>query len=406
MKKIVGFIITLGLIVFVFQFLITFFKNNHIVDYVLISNENKISVHEEYIKDSKVDYYYFKVNIGDNIFVFDIDNSFNKQKQIVKDIMIYEDLSKDILCISPVYVKNNFDSRVYCSIDKKQYSYNSIKDLYDLSSFTSTLSNFDNNNYENDTNLNGVFNHDNSKIGKDEKIIIYKYNYLQIITNVNNNSLSFSKYDVYDNKLGILIDNYYVMPSFDNKYEYNSFIIINMKDEKKEVITFDKPLSTQLYINGVVDHKLYIFDKSNLNQYEIDPKNKSYRIVGNKDTKGQYYDGSKWFNKNIYDFIGREIKFGVNIPIKVEYEGVYETDKFYYYYTVDGNFYKVYKKDINKSIYLFQYDNVKEVKVVNDNVYFISDNALYRFNDYRIDKLVINYEFLYNYKNIYSVYFD
>ena len=87
MKKIISFIFVLGILFLVFQFGVTFFKNKHSIDYSLKVADKKISIHEEYYKDKQVDYYYLELTLDKTKFVFDIDNSFNKQKKIIKKII-------------------------------------------------------------------------------------------------------------------------------------------------------------------------------------------------------------------------------------------------------------------------------------------------------------------------------
>lgn len=389
----------------VFQFGITFFKSKHTVEYSLKVDNKEIYIHEEYYKDKESDYYFFKLDIGDDDFVFDIDNKFNKQKKIISNIKLYE--KDDLVCISPVYIKNNDDSQVFCNVDNEQYSYTSIKDKYNIEEFTDTLDNFNENKYEATNTTNSTVG--NSKVYKDnmytdEILIVYEYNDLLKITKPSNERINFADYDIYNNDLGVLVDKYYILPMFENRPEYRGFAIINIISEETEYLYFDEPASTNLYVNGVVDGKLYLFDKSNLTQYEIDPKEVTYRITGDKSTGAQYYNG-EWETKNIYDFSKQELTFNSDFPIEDNYVKAFESGKYYYYYNNKNEFYKVYKKDLNKRIYLFQFDNIKEVQLISDYIYFISDTTLYRYDDTGLKKMLTNKEFQYNYKNIYNAYF-
>lgn len=403
MKKIVQFVLVLAILFFVFQFGINLFKNKHVIDYSLKKNNKKVYVHEEYYKDKKIDYYFFEITIGKTKFVFDINNSFNKQKEILKDIKLYEE--DDLICISPVYIKNNNKSTIVCNVANEQYSYTSIKDNYDLKGFVESIENYNKDDYKSKNNSTDI---DRNKVYKgniyeEENIIVYNYDKLEKITKSSSSVIKFADYDIYQNELGILIDKYYIMPKYENKPEFKSFLIIDISKEEISELDFENKLSTNLYINGVVNNKLYLFDKSNLVQYEIDPKRQNYRIIGNKNTNGQYYDG-EWNTKNIYEFSRKKLEFANKYPIKEKYVEAFETDKFYYYYQSNGSFYKVYKKNLNKPIYLFNSKNIKEISVVNDNIYFIKDNTLYRHDDFGTKKILVNKEFQYNYNNIYGVY--
>jgi len=389
---------------FAFQIGINLLKKNHSIDYSLKNSGKTISIHEEYYKDKDSDYYYFEVTTNKIKFVFDKNNAFNKQKKIIDDIKIYEE--DDLTCLSPVYIKNNSDPEIICNIGKEQYSYTEIKDKYDLKKFVKSIDKFDNDKFSIsektiEASRNVVYN---EHLYDNENILVYEYSSLVKVNNEDYYKIIFADYDVYENELGVLVGKYYVIPKYVKKPEYSSLLIIDIENETTRELKIKEKLSTNIYINGVVGDRLYLFDKSNLVQYEINPKDKSYNIIGNKNNNAQYYDG-KWSKRNIYDFTKQTLKFKNNYPIKDNYVEAFETDKFYYYYNSNNEFYKVYKKNLNKPIFLFEYDDFKEVVVVNDCVYFIDGDTLYRYDNSGLKKILVNKEFQYNSNNIYSVYF-
>ncbi len=404
MKKIFNFVIVLGILLLIFQFGVTFFKKEHKLDYYISINSKDATVHEEYSKTKDNDYYFFKVKYDDKEFVFDIDNIFNKQKKVINDIKVYE--KDELTCISPSYIKE-FKSDIICDVNGEQRSYASIKDKYNLDEFINTLYKFDKNKYVSSSKSSVISMMDVYKenFEDNENVIVYTYKRLVKLNRPSSSRIAFSNYDVYHNDLGTLIGKYYMLPKYEKKPEYSAFLIINMEDESIDNLYFDENISTNLYVNGVVDNKLYIFDKSNLVQYEINPFKKSYRIVGDKNTNGQYYDGEEWSTKNIYEFSNTEIKFAKKYSIKDNYVEAFESDKYYYYRNSNNDFYKVYKKDLTKRIFLFHNANAKEIQVVNDNIYYIDGTSLYRYNDTGTKIILSSKEFQYNYNNIYSVYF-
>lgn len=404
MKKIFNFVIVLGILLLIFQFGVTFFKKEHKLDYYISINSKDATVHEEYSKTKDNDYYFFKVKYDDKEFVFDIDNIFNKQKKVINDIKVYE--KDELTCISPSYIKE-FKSDIICDVNGEQRSYASIKDKYNLDEFINTLYKFDKNKYVSSSKSSVISMMDVYKenFEDNENVIVYTYKRLVKLNRPSSSRIAFSNYDVYHNDLGTLIGKYYMLPKYEKKPEYSAFLIINMEDESIDNLYFDENISTNLYVNGVVDNKLYIFDKSNLVQYEINPFKKSYRIVGDKNTNGQYYDGEEWSTKNIYEFSNTEIKFAKKYSIKDNYVEAFESDKYYYYRNSNNDFYKVYKKDLTKRIFLFHNANAKEIQVVNDNIYYIDGTSLYRYNNTGTKIILSSKEFQYNYNNIYSVYF-
>ena len=114
--------------------------------------------------------------------------------------------------------------------------------------------------------------------------------------------------DTYVNDLGILVDNYYIIPNYDQKLEFDTIFIFNIKNNRKKTMKLKYKISKDSYINGVVDNKVYIFDKDNLFQYEINPKKGKIREVGNKKDECLYYDGT-WHKISAYDLRDEDIIF-------------------------------------------------------------------------------------------------
>lgn len=404
MKKIFNFVLVLGILFLAFQLGITFFKKSHKIDYQLKVNDQNIKIQEEYIKNKDDEYYLFKVEFNNNSYVFDAENKFNKQKQVITNFKIYDE--GKVTCISPVYIKNNDKSNVICNLNNAQTSLTEIRNNYNIDEFLKNLNGFDFERYNAIDEISVIGKNDVYKgnMYDNEYLIVYDYKDLISITKKNSERINFSNRDIYHNELGVLIDKYYVIPEFTSRPEYSNLLVINILNKKIDKVKLENPISTNLYINGIIDNKLYFFDKSNLVQYEVTPVKRTYRIVGNKSTGAQYYNGD-WSNRNIYDFLTQQITFKENYPVKDKYVEAFETNRYYYYYNDNNEFYKVYKKDLDNPIFLFKYDDIKEVRVVNDCIYFMNDNIIYRYDENGIKKVLANNEFKYNFENIYGVYF-
>ena len=72
-----------------------------------------------------------------------------------------------------------------------------------------------------------------------------------------------------------------------------------------------------------------------------------------------------------------------------------------YYYVDDSNVYQVIN---NKKVLLFNLDKFREMKVVNGNLFGISNDTLYLYNKNGLKKVLSNRELIYNSSNIYDVY--
>ena len=71
----------------------------------------------------------------------------------------------------------------------------------------------------------------------------------------------------------------------------------------------------------------------------------------------------------------------------------------------DGSVYQIISDYYDQKVKLFQLDDFKELKVLNNNVYGVSKDTVYIYNNkIGLKKAVVNRELIYNYKNIYDVY--
>ena len=169
---------------------------------------------------------------------------------------------------------------------------------------------------------------------------------------------------------------------------------------KSSTIVSDKAISMDSYIQGVVDNKIYLYDKDNNIQYEIDPAKQTIIKLSNEI---KYYDGT-WTTMTVKE-AKEEKKFVVN---KVDYENndyikIDKVDSYYYLYKKNDNKYDCYR--INKQnqlglIYLFSTQSIDSINYVDNYVYFIEDNKVKVFNDTFGIKNILDYKELEFNKNI------
>lgn len=403
MKKAISLVIILFGVFLIYQFLVINFKSSHLVEYTVTNEQIKFDVKEEFINNK----YFFEVKIDDYKFIFDENNIFNKKRNVIKSIEYTSD--NNLSCIYPVYEDN--DSRIICSDKSNIYSYESVKNNDLVINFVNVLKDKSYNSY---TFVTPEYESNDSKIQiyhkyiEDEKINLWNYTGVSVIDNDRQADTEVLDFDRYDNTLATTVGKYYVMPIYLNNklFEVNKFYILNLTTNETSEIILPFTLSNRSYINGVVNNKLYIFDKTNMKQLEINPGKKEANVVGNETDNCKYYNNT-WESRNIYDFVNNNVKFNnVNYDdIKnYKYDQVYETKNSYYIYH-NNTMYQVYKNNLENRIILFTVGNIKEIIVKEDNVYYLKGDTLYRYNHkYGIRKLVKYDELKYNYKNIISIY--
>ena len=405
-KKIITFSLLLLFLTLLLEFGINYFKTSHHVEYDI----SGYTVEEDYIKKSGKDYYLIKASKDGKEYIFNAQNEFNKNEKIIKEIIPYD--TDDISCATIIYT-NNSSSTPLCSKDKILHSYISVENEPGMSEYLKQL-----NKYAEDkitsSDESYVFAYNEiykNNLYKNEDIIMYNYKNIIKINGERTMTFDFSNKDVFKNEYGTLVGKYYVIPKMRNNIEFSHYLIVDLEKETVEEIDLAREvsakISSQMYVNGIYNSNLYIFDKSNLVQYEINPCKGEIKVVGNKDKKGIVYKNGQEEEIGVYTLNNEKVKFTENYDAykEIDYDQIFLTSNGAVY-VKDGVFYKVYNNYLKNPIYLFEAKNVQDIKVKEDNIYYINDQFLYRYNDYGNVRILKREQFKYDYTNIYDVYFE
>ena len=405
-KKIITFSLLLLFLTLLLEFGINYFKTSHHVEYDI----SGYTVEEDYIKKSGKDYYLIKASKDGKEYIFNAQNEFNKNEKIIKEIISYD--TDDISCATIIYT-NNSSSTPLCYKDKILHSYISVENEPGMSEYLKQL-----NKYAEDkitsSDESYVFAYNEiykNNLYKNEDIIMYNYKNIIKINGERTMTFDFSNKDVFKNEYGTLVGKYYVIPKIRNSIEFSHYLIVDLEKETVEEIDLAREvsanISSQMYVNGIYNSNLYIFDKSNLVQYEINPGKGEIKVVGNKDKKGIVYKNGQEEEIGVYTLNNEKVKFTENYDAykEIDYDQIFLTSNGAIY-VKDGVFYKVYNNYLKNPIYLFEAKNVQDIKVKEDNIYYINDQFLYRYNDYGNVKILKREQFKYDYTNIYDVYFE
>ncbi len=405
-KKIITFSLLLLFLTLLLEFSINYFKTSHHVEYDI----SGYTVEEDYIKKSGKDYYLIKASKDGKEYIFNAQNEFNKNEKIIKEIIPYD--TDDISCATIIYT-NNSSSTPLCYKDKILHSYISVENEPGMSEYLKQL-----NKYAEDkitsSDESYVFAYNEiykNNLYKNEDIIMYNYKNIIKINGERTMTFDFSNKDVFKNEYGTLVGKYYVIPKMRNSIEFSHYLIVDLEKETVEEIDLAREvsanISSQMYVNGIYNSNLYIFDKSNLVQYEINPGKGEIKVVGNKDKKGIVYKNGQEEEIGVYTLNNEKVTFTENYDAykEIDYDQIFLTSNGAVY-VKDGVFYKVYNNYLKNPIYLFEAKNVQDIKVKEDNIYYINDQFLYRYNDYGNVRILKREQFKYDYTNIYDVYFE
>ena len=76
----------------------------------------------------------------------------------------------------------------------------------------------------------------------------------------------------------------------------------------------------------------------------------------------------------------------------------------YYYYLENNKIYKAIETNKKNSILLLTLPNIKDWKVIDEDIFIINEDTLYHYNEQQgLRKIIKSNELKYNYKNIYYI---
>jgi len=409
MKKLFVMLVILFALYLGVQFAFNFLSKGGSNSYVIEEGNMSFEIFEESYFSGNNNNYSYSIKTDKNTFNFQIDDNFNKENQILKSIKYFNDSKYE--CILPIFKGNKIVIDMLCYDGTKTTYYYNIKgknknldkfildiEEYKLTKFT-----------------------DMTKSQKIENINIYKDNlvenhYLALtnykgIYNISSNfnavayNISLFNKDVYNPKTSAFINNYYITADYDQNYNFREFNIINLVRLDTNTITTDNKISFDSYIQGIADNKLYIYDKENKTQYEINIEKET--VVSYTGNNLKYYNKGEWTTMTTAE---------ANQGKLFEYEQLDLTDDkysridkvgnevgYYYLYKKNGSSYDAYSMDIqNKDSlkYIFSTKNIDNISYVDEYIYFVNNDKVQLFNHEFGIKNIVEYKELQFNKNL------
>lgn len=406
MKKVIKLLIGIFILVLIFELIAYIFKTHHDITYTLKDANQTFKINEVY-KNKK---YYFKITSKDLVYSFEIPDEFHKKKEVITKIYSYQ--KDDLYCIYPMVEKKE-NTNILCSKNNKSYAYTNYEK--ELTPFIETLKKqgYNSPSWQEKSNSSKkieTLSAYQNNIKEKTYIYIYKYNGFFSISKDSLEQIKLFENDTYINHLGTNIDKYYLIPNYDQKYDYDELYVIDMTNNKVKQRNLKYKISKDSYINGVIDNELYIFDKDELKQYKISKKGKKIKEVGNKEDGALYYN-LKFETKSVYDFRDEELKFKTikdyisQVEKNTSINYLQKTEDTYYYQTKNNDVY-YYNLNSKTKVLLFN-QKISDFTLVKDTLYFISDDTLYSYNFQEgLKKLITYSELSFNSKNRLAIYME
>lgn len=414
MKK-VRIVVVLVFITLILMCCVRFYSKGHTTSYTLGEKE-EYQIKEIYTKNqsNELDNYYLEIEINNQNFSFQLFKTFEKRRKIVSDILYYDGEYK---CLLPI-IDGISQTDIICYKDNRYYNYASIigKEL-ELDKFVDDIdiNIYDKNNYLDES----------TETVEESEVKLYTYNvqkehYLAVsnlkgayLINNNIKDIDIFKKDIYSRELSAIVDNYYITADYSAKQQFRTFYFIELSTGKKKEAKAPNYISFDSYIQGVVDNKLYIYDRDNEKQYEINVDKLEIKEVGNKSKKIKYYENGEWEKISVTK-ANKEMIFEYSIEDSdfSKFDYIYlvggEKSGYYYLYEKSGNYYNVYRTPVQnkKSItYLFKIKKIDDVIYVEDYVYYKFGNKIKYYSDYTGNRTILEYnEIEFNDNLIFGVY--
>ena len=338
-------------------------------NYKLEYKINKYKVVEKYIKKDKM--YLFTISNKKKTYeIISTENYSNKRKLITK-ITDYKDDNTSCIIIKSEKIKNN----ILCLKDGKKIDYN-LTTLLPKKYYKEYKKN--EKEYDN-INVNLIDN---------KTYLVWNYTGYYKLNREKTENIKLFKKDVYNPILSIILDKYIVIADYNQKYNFNKLLKVNIENGKIDFIDLKYDISFDSAILGTYKNNIYILDEKNKKEYEINIKSEECNVI-NKNGYGRILKNEKWekykLNKIITDHI------------------IFTSDK-YNEYRIDKELY-LYQKNIKKPI-LLSNKEIKNIVYENEEeVYYIVGENLYKYNfEYGENKVLDYFELNFNYDNMILIY--
>lgn len=345
------------------------------LNYTLRNGKENFKINESYIKNKTS----IKIESKERIYLIDLFNQNDNKRHIVDKIYYYKDDLYE--CILPI-INNKIETDFMCYKEDILYDYHILEgENTKLDNYVNTITEYNIENYKN--NYNTI-----NSIGTVKYFTKNKINNLTAITTykgiiINGYNIDLFVNDVYNNKLSTFVKEYYVIADYTKTYEFQYFYIVDLFNKTVFKIKSKYEISLDSYIQGIVDDKVYIYDKDNENQYELNIDKRIVNLISSN-TDVKYYKNNKWekiskikANKEVYfDYTSLDNNFS-------EYDLVVESDLYYYLMKKSSNGYDLYRVNKNQvNIYKF-ISNIPtcDITAKDNYIYYAYNNKLYYYSD-------------------------
>ena len=366
-SAIIVLVLLILIIVSLIFLLISVFKTK---SYSLEYNIDNYEISENY--NNEGNYYYYEISNNNLKYNFIYKSSYNKEKKLIKEIKEYKD--EDYLCL--IVRSNYIESYPLCSYNDSYIDYHLISEtLQEKISDYYTEPKMIEEKYQN----YNIFN-------QDEQLLLWSYKGFNYFNKDKTEFIKIFNKDIYEIPLATKINNYILIPDYEQEYYFNKAYILNLENLKVEEWNLKYEISFDSYVLGTNDKSIYIIDKKNKKEYELVPHKKKMRIIAKSNNQATIYEEGQISKVSLTKLINKEQTF----TYKENYKYQLINNQLYLSYLDSSNKIKVSNQKIDTIISTYE-----------DNVYYLIDDTLYKYNlKYGEVKLIQYSDWEFNYKNL------
>jgi len=298
--------------------------------------------------DNKEKNYYYEITYNDFKYNFIAQEKYHREKKLISNITVKNNDGYTCLIVE----SSVFNINPLCSYEKTLIDYHLIPIDMDL----------DNTNYiekyEAELEQYTIYNTDNS-------ILIWNYHGFDYLTNDNIHTINVFSKDIYDVQLISRINEYVIIPDYEQTYTFNKIYILNLKTLKVTEWSIKYDISFESYILGTNKDSIFIVDKKNKVEYELVPYKKKMRIVASGNKNGLIYNEGKSESISLTKLTTSNQSF----TAKTSYKFSLEEDGLYLTYSYFKNKIKVSNQT-----------NINIIYQNDDTIYYLVNDTLYKYN--------------------------
>lgn len=355
-------------LLFIIISLITIYEIFKPKSYTVEYTINNYQIIEEYNHNTKN--YLFTINQS---YTFLYPSQYHYQHKLITNIETFSE--EDTTCLKPTIKKTPLNP--LCLNNNEAISYELVSSNL-LASMAITL---DNPKKIATTNNIDIYNQENN-------YLIWNYQEFISIKNNNYKKLKLFNKDIYNISLATMINNYLLIPNYDQEYNFNEFYIINLKTLKVDKWQIKYDISYDSYILGSFDKSVYLVDNKNKVEYEIVPHRKKMRIIGTSNKSGKIINNNTFESISLTKLTTSKEQFTYNYPQQ------FIINNKYLYSIINDNYTKLTTNEVK---YI--------VKQTPTTIYYLTNNKLYSYNYETGTKLLLEYfEWNFNYENHIFIY--